>query len=308
MYSKTSSFKHRQLQKLLLAVPIYFIIPDNNWLLEHTQEFQMECETNLEFLLSSLRSSDNLYEQIELLQTLTRLQGLDFNISFDESDNTATVSDLIDEVYYKAGEIGLWAVVRRAAGLLQMADMRLSDIVTSLLARGKQIAVGRAYSEASLIKVPLSHKEIVEKIKDFCREDVRDGVLTQEILIYLRTLINSEPEIFKGLLTIRTSHLILFITSKLARELDITQDEAYENLMQRSPFEVKTRLKECLLEYSGMNQLLRQQESLHVKQKETEIDWIVKSVNVEKIDVPDRRLATISASTRSYQPRTRRLL
>ncbi|MGB3637105.1 MAG: glycoside hydrolase family 15 protein, partial [Rivularia sp. (in: cyanobacteria)] len=166
------------------------------------------------------------------------------------------------------------------------ADMRLSDIVTSLLARGKQIAVGRAYSEASLIKVPLSHKEIVEKIKDFCREDVRDGVLTQEILIYLRTLINSEPEIFKGLLTIRTSHLILFITSKLARELDITQDEAYENLMQRSPFEVKTRLKNCLLEYSGMNQLLRQQESLHVKQKENEIDWVVKSVNIEKIEVP----------------------
>ncbi|MGB3641095.1 MAG: glycoside hydrolase family 15 protein, partial [Rivularia sp. (in: cyanobacteria)] len=160
--------------------------PENNWLLEHTQEFQMECETNLEFLLDSLRSSDNLYEQIELLQTLTRLQGLDFDTGFGDG-NIIKVSDLLDEVYYKAGEIGLWAVVRRAAGLLQMADMRLSDIVTSLLARGKQIAVGRAYNEASLITVPLSHKEIVEKIKDFCRDDVRDGVLTQEILIFLRT-------------------------------------------------------------------------------------------------------------------------
>ncbi|MGD1910394.1 MAG: glycoside hydrolase family 15 protein [Rivularia sp. (in: cyanobacteria)] len=261
--------------------------PESNWILEHTQEFQMECETNLEFLLSSLRSSDNLYEQIELLQTLTRLQGLDFDTSFGESGNTIKVSDLLDEVYQKAGEIGLWAVVRRAAGLLQMADMRLSDVVTSLLARGKQIAVGKAYNEASLITVPLSHKEIVEKIKEFCRDDVRDGVLTQEILIYLRTLINSEPELFQGLLTLRIGYLILFITSKLARKLDITQDEAYEHLMQLSPFEVKTRLRDCLLEYSGMNQLLRQQESLHVKQKENEIDWVLQPISQEKIKVPE---------------------
>ncbi len=261
--------------------------PENNWILEHTQEFQMECETNLEFLLSSLRSSDNLYEQIELLQTLTRLQGLDSDTGFGESGINITVSDLLDEVYYKAGEIGLWAVVRRAAGLLKMAEIRLSDIVTSLLARGKQIAVGRAYNEASLISVPLSHKEIVEKIKNFCRDDVRDGVLTQEILVYLRTLINSEPELFQGLLTLRIGNIILFITSKIARELDITQDEAYEHLMQLSPFEVKTQVKDCLLEYSGMNQLLRQQESLHVKQKENEIDWILQPITIETIEVPD---------------------
>lgn len=73
------------------------------------------------------------------MQTLTRLQGLDFDTGFGESGNMVTVSHLLDEAYYKAGGIGLWAVVRRAAGLLQMADMRLSDIVTSLLARGKQI-------------------------------------------------------------------------------------------------------------------------------------------------------------------------
>jgi len=42
--------------------------------LGHTQEFQMECETNLELLLPQLRNSENLYEQIELLQTLNRLR------------------------------------------------------------------------------------------------------------------------------------------------------------------------------------------------------------------------------------------
>jgi phosphorylase kinase alpha/beta subunit len=53
--------------------------PEKNWPLGHTQEFQVECETNLQLLLSYLRASlreaarcastENLYEQIELLQT-----------------------------------------------------------------------------------------------------------------------------------------------------------------------------------------------------------------------------------------------
>lgn len=174
---------------------------------------------------------------------------------------------MLDEVYTKAAELGIWAVVRRAAGLRQMAYIALSDVVTSIIVRGKQIAVGKAYSEASLMTTPLSHNEIVEKINHFCREDIRDRVLTQEILIYLSTLIKSEPELFKGLLTLRVGYLILLLTSELAQELKLTQDEAYETLMQLSPFEVKTRLSQVLGEYSDISKLLRQQESLHVKQK-----------------------------------------
>ncbi|MDJ0734020.1 MAG: glycoside hydrolase family 15 protein [Nostocaceae cyanobacterium] len=260
--------------------------PEKNWRLEHTQEFQMECETNLGLLLSSLRSSENLYEQIELLQTLTRLQGLEFDTGFGEPGRAVRVADLLDEVYTKAGEASIWAVVRRAAGLQQMVDIGLTDALTSILVRGKQIAVGRAYSQASLITVPMSHNEIADKIDNFCREDIRDRVLTQEILIYLGLLIKSEPELFKGLLTVRVGYLILLLTSELAQELQVTQDEAYETLMQLSPFEVKTRLRQVLVEYAGMSKLLRQQESLHVKQKETDIDWVLQPAVAEEIEVP----------------------
>ncbi|NWF60016.1 MAG: glycosyl hydrolase family 15 [Fischerella sp.] len=259
--------------------------PDKNWPLKHTQEFQVECETNLGLLLGYLRSSENIYEQIELLQTLTRLQGLEFDTGFGGPNNPVTVENLLDEVYTKAAELGIWAVVRRAAGLQQMAYIALSDVVTSIVVRGKQIAVGKAYSEASLITVPLSHSEIVEKINHFCREDIRDRVLTQEILIYLSTLIKSESELFKGLLTLRVGYLILLITSELAQELKVTQDEAYETLMQLSPFEVKTRLRQVLSEYVDMSKLLRQQESLHVKQKESDIDWVVQPAAIEDIEV-----------------------
>ena len=260
--------------------------PEKNWQLEHTQEFQMECETNLGLLLSYLRSSENLYEQIELLQTLTRLQGLEFDTGFGGPGCPAKVADLLDELYTKAGEMGIWAVVRRAAGLREMVDIGLSDVVTMILVRGKQIAVGKAYSEASLITVPMSHNEIVEKINNFCREDRRDRVLTQEILIYLSSLIRSEPELFQGLLTLRVGYFILLITSKLARELNVIQDEAYEHLMQLSPFEVKMRLHQVLVEYAGMSNLLRQQESLQIKQKESDIEWVVVPALVEEIEVP----------------------
>jgi phosphorylase kinase alpha/beta subunit len=259
---------------------------DKNWLLGHTQEFQMECETNLELLLSSLRSSENIYEQIELLQTLTRLQGLEFDTGFGGPGNPVTVSYLLDEIYTRAGNLGIWGLVRRAAGLQNMAYIALSDVVTSILVRGKQIAVGRAYSEASLITVPLSHKEIVEKINHFCREDISDRVLTQEILIYVSLLIKSEPELFQGLLTLRVGYYILLLTSEIAGEMHITQDEAYEKLMELSPFEVKMRLQKVLTEYAGMSNLLRKQESLHVKQKETEIEWVVQPVIETEIDVP----------------------
>jgi phosphorylase kinase alpha/beta subunit len=260
--------------------------PEKNWHLEHTQEFQMECQTNLGLLLSSLRSSENLYEQIELLQTLTRLEGLEFDTGFGGPGHPATVADLLDEVYTRAGEMGIWGIVRRAAGLQKMTYIALSDVVTSILVRGKQITVGKAYSEASLITVPLSHNEIVEKINHFCREDISDRVLTQEILIYLGLLIKSEPELFKGLLTLRVGYYILLLTSEIAGEMHVTQDEAYEKLMELSPFEVKTRLQKVLTEYAGMSNLLRKQESLHVKQKETDIEWVVQPAIEAEIDVP----------------------
>ncbi|WP_017653922.1 glycoside hydrolase family 15 protein [Fortiea contorta] len=260
--------------------------PQRSWRLGHTQEFQMECETNLGLLLSCLRSSENIYEQIELLQTLTRLQGLEFNTGFGGPQVRVTVADLLDEVYTKAGDTGIWGVVRRAAGLRQMVDISLSDTVTSILVRGKQIAVGKAYSEASLIAVPMSHHEIADKINHFCREDIRDRVLTQEIIIYLGILIRTEPELFRGLLTLRVGYLILLITSELARELQATQDEAYEHLMELSPFEVKVRLRQVLTGYTGMSNLLRQQESLHVKQKESDIAWVVLPTVSEEIEAP----------------------
>jgi phosphorylase kinase alpha/beta subunit len=256
--------------------------PEKTWSLGHTQEFKLELETNTQLLLTSLRGSENLYEQIELLHTLIRLKGLSFDTGFGGAEETVQVVDLLNEVYTKAGESSQskiqWAVIRHAAGLLDKVDISLSDAVTDILVRQKQIAVGKAYSEDSIISRPGSYTEVMDKIRQFCGEDVRDRVLTQEVLIYLGLLIKAEPQLFKGLLTLRVSYFILLLTSELARELQVTQNEAYEYLMQLSPFEIKNRLRQVLAEYEEMNQILKQQESLRVKQPEKDIEWVVAPV------------------------------
>ncbi|MBW4648976.1 MAG: glycoside hydrolase family 15 protein [Kastovskya adunca ATA6-11-RM4] len=257
--------------------------------LSHSQEFLLECETNLQFLLDSLRDSQNLYEQIELLRTLRRLQGWHFDTGFGGPGKPVTVTDLLNEVYVKAASEGpspYWTVVRLAAGLLNKVDIGLSDAVTDILIRGKQITVGKAYSEASLIKKPMPHLEIQAKIDEFCGEDIRDRVLTQEILIYLGLLIKAQPKLFQGLLTLRVGYMILLITSELATELGITQDEAYEQLMSSSPVEVKRRLRSCLAGYDDIHQKLRQQEALHLKQPKQAIDWATVTDSSEREDLP----------------------
>ncbi|NEQ21087.1 MAG: glycosyl hydrolase family 15 [Microcoleus sp. SIO2G3] len=260
---------------------------EKNLPLNYTQEFQIESEIQAVTLLSQLRESVNLYEQIQLLQRLTRLFGLEFDTGFGGWGHPVTVADLLDEVYTKAGQMGVWAVIRQTAGLRQMVDLCLSDMVTNLLVRGKQVSVGKSYSEASLITSPMPNDQIMEKIHRFCREDIRDRVLSQEILIYLGMLIRSEPNLFKGLLTLRVGYLILLITSELAWELGITQDEAYQKLMEFTPFELTRRLRSCLAGYAGMSQLLRQQESLQLKQNEGEIDWVIQPATQDEKEVPE---------------------
>ncbi|MEG3879753.1 glycoside hydrolase family 15 protein, partial [Microcoleus sp. herbarium7] len=78
--------------------------PEKTWPLGHTQEFKLECETNTKLLLNSLRGSENLYEQIELLHTLVRLKGINFDTGFGGWGETVKVADLLNEVYTKAGE------------------------------------------------------------------------------------------------------------------------------------------------------------------------------------------------------------
>ncbi len=258
---------------------------DNNQPLGPWASLEFVIADDIDRLTSRLWASQNIYEQVEILQGIVRLESLS-HVLIRPDGTVFTVSELLTELYDRAGELRIWAVVRRAASLLEKIDVSLSDVVTDILVRRKQIAVGKAYSEASLITQPLANIELLERLKEFCREDIRDRVLTQEVLIYLGLLCKSEPELMLGFMTLRVGHLILLLTSELAREKDLTQDDAYETLMQLSPFEIKRRLRQVLRGYDTMNQVLQRQESLHLRAAKTmaPIDWVVLSSPSDELE------------------------
>nr|MBX2865466.1 glycosyl hydrolase family 15 [Leptolyngbyaceae cyanobacterium MAG.088] len=264
------------LSSYTMPISAYLPLSDNNTKpLNQIQELDLERETDSWQLLQALKTSDNLYEQIELTSNLCRLENLDFDTGWgEETGERVTLANVLNEIYTKAGRLELWGIVRRAAGLLNKMAIGLADAATELLVRQKQIAVGKAYSEASLIIDPLSPKELLTKINEFCGEDIRDRTLTQEILIYLSVLITSEPELFEGLLTLRVSYLILLINSEICREQHCTQDEAYETLMAMSPFDTKMRLRQVLAGYEGLDNNLFRQESIQARKPQS-VNWVV---------------------------------
>ena len=233
------------------------------------QEREIERCIDDDWLQERLRRSENLYEQVELLQSLSRRHGLQFAVNLHPTDDPITIEALLEEIYATAAQGNadggpLWSVIRRAAGLLDRVDVGLTDAVTDILVRQKQIAVGKAFTDESVITRPMPPEEIMARIRILGSEDVRARVLSQEILVYLGLLIKAEPRLFHGLLTLRAAYLILMITANLADELGCRQDEAYERLMHLSPYEVQARLRGILQDYTRTGALLHQQETLSV--------------------------------------------
>ncbi len=303
-----------------LQVPKQYYLaynPERNQPLTTTQEFLLEAETSIPLILKQLRASDNLYQQVELLHTLSKLKGLDFNTGFGGASTKVTVATLLDEVYFKASSFSnrpQWAIVRYAAGMLEKVDISLSDAVTDILISGKQITVGMAFSEDALIDTPMSHTEIADKIALFCREDIRDRVLTQEVIIYLGLSIKSQPQLVTGLLTLRVGYLIVLLTSELAMELQVAQDEAYEKLMELSPFEIQNRLHQVLTDYQYLGKTVFQQESLHLNQSPERIEWAIPTTS-DRIDLPSidwlyqrRKEGAFDRFDRDFYPSIWRLL
>lgn len=285
-------FNVRMTQKTITSVPqpsnILSFDPAQTRPLDNQLELELESSQDTGWLINKLRHTQNLYEQVELVEDVMRLESLEFETGLGQG-RSATVRDLLTELYGKAAR-GIpvavaegsppqrqvyWALVRRTAGLLGRANSGLSDAVTDLLVRQKVIAVGRAYSEDAIIDRPMTKEEVAEQIDRFCGEDIRDRVLSQEILIGLGVLIRTEPNLFKGFLTLRTSYFILLLVSELGRDLLVTPDEAYEQLMEQNPFEIAIRLRQVLAGYQGATQALKTQESLHIKATEQPIEWVL---------------------------------
>lgn len=214
-------------------------------------------ETDTVRLSALLLRSRNPYEQIELLTQLWARCGPDA-----ETPLNAKVHELAREMFERARWYRRWGIVRRAAGLLRITDAGLEDAIAQVVLRQKRVSVGRAFNEQSVIARPLGNEEIVARMDASGVDDPRYRAMVQEILIYLGMLIKSDRSLFGGTLTLRAWHLLRLVTAWLAREHDITPDEAFDHLLELGPHAVMERLREVIAHEIDMTTRLVQVQSL----------------------------------------------
>ncbi|KAF9173211.1 hypothetical protein BGX21_004454 [Mortierella sp. AD011] len=216
--------------------------------------------SNLEAAMNMLSISVNLYDQIDLLQYLLSCHGADFYVG----NLDATVQTLLEEVYFKSLQLKLWSIVRQAAGLLNKVVNSLTINITDLVIRQKQITIGYGPTE-HIITTPLGPDILSRMIYDGNFDDVREGPVVQEVLIYLGSFIRADPEMFEGIMRLRTHFLIIALREEISRLNSCDETDAVEHLMQLSPFELKSLLGTVLsgptLSANAINTLLRNQSS-----------------------------------------------
>lgn len=213
-------------------------------------------EADNEVLKQQLAASRNPYAQMELLELLWERLGPDA-----DSGCGGTIRVVVEAVFQRARRGRFWALIRRAAGLLEMVDDGLEDAVAAIVTRQHQLSVSRAYESESIIVRPLSGAEILARINADGETGPRERALLQEIVLFLGMLCKSDPGRFQGTLTLRVWRLLLLLTGQLARELELAEGEAFQRLLELSPHEVLVRLDRATA--GDTEQALARLESLH---------------------------------------------
>jgi hypothetical protein len=175
-----------------------------------------------------------------------------------------TVQILLEEVYFKSLQLKLWSIVRQAAGLLHKVVNSLTINITDLVIRQRQITIGSGPTE-HFITTPLGPNVLSSMIYDGNFDDVREGPVVQEVLIYLGSFVRANPAMFEGIMRLRTHFLIIALREEISRLNSCDETDAVEHLMQLSPFELKSLLGTVLsgptLSANATNTLLRNQSS-----------------------------------------------
>lgn len=209
-------------------------------------------------LLAQLAQSRNPYEQAELLAALWRRAGPERDTGLGGS-----VRALTEALYARACRARRWGVMRRAAGLLAIHDEALEDAVAAITLRGKRVALGRAYSAGSVVAQPLSHADLLARLQAHGGDDHRGRVLIEELVLLLGLLLQADPPLFHGTLTLRPWQSLLLLTGWLAREHGVSQAEALDHVLDLSPHAIAGRLREVIGREQDMRADLRRVQTLH---------------------------------------------
>ncbi|MBU1217125.1 glycoside hydrolase family 15 protein [bacterium] len=212
------------------------------------------------FLTDLLFSSENRCQKAHALSLLYKRHGGDYKIFWQEEE--FTLAFIAKQHYEMASQCHDWAVARRLADMSGKFDDRLEDVLLDIIISQKRLAVGRAYSEKATFSKPHDSHLIVNTIKEFCGNNVAEGVLTQEIILHLGHLIRIEPELFSNIITLRTWYFVQLLVGQISRERELSIGDAYEILLGFAPHDIYNRLRTILQSFTKEVKELRQLEHL----------------------------------------------
>ncbi len=209
------------------------------------------AEVATDVLCRRMVESDNLYEQVQVLEILAGRYSLQETVELpareDGGDSQSlTLHALIEDVYWRAGELHLWAVVRRAAHLLQRFDDRLEEAVTEIVIRQKQLLLGRAYADLGKVDNPMPYAQIIETIQDCSGSNPAEDILVHEVVVHLAQLVRFNPGWFDNLMTIRVWDLIQLIIARIGTAMELSASDAYERLLGLAPHSIYEHLRRLL--------------------------------------------------------------
>jgi len=241
--------------------------------LSYNEFSALNLEDASEVLFAALATHTNPYAQIEYLVALCARHGGDAitPLTHPVTHQTLLLRDLTQDVFDRAGRMQLWSVLRRAADLLGKVDTQLEIAVMDILVRQKQLAVGRAYSRRAIIHEPMGNLETLAMIRNFCGQDERERILTQELIVYLGHIAKNEYDLIRDILTLRIGHLLQLLIAGLATDKDLSLDAAFDALIAKPPHSLFSRLCNLLKHFSDEERSLGRIESLHISSAPSQV-------------------------------------
>ncbi|XP_064225017.1 phosphorylase b kinase regulatory subunit alpha, skeletal muscle isoform isoform X4 [Aotus nancymaae] len=203
-------------------------------------------EVDFKALVLQLKETSSLQEQADILYILYTMKGPDWNIELF-NEGSATVRELLTELYGKVGEIRHWGLIRYISGILRKKVEALDEACTNLLSHQKHLTVGLPPEpREKTISAPLPYEVLTQLIDEASEGDMSISILTQEIMVYLAMYMRTQPGLFAEMFRLRIGLIIQVMATELAHSLRCSAEEAMEGLMNLSPSAMKNLLHHIL--------------------------------------------------------------
>nr|XP_055193673.1 phosphorylase b kinase regulatory subunit alpha, skeletal muscle isoform isoform X3 [Nyctereutes procyonoides] len=203
-------------------------------------------ELDLKALVLQLKETSSLQEQADILYMLYTMKGPDWDTELYDEES-ATVQELLTELYGKVGEIRHWGLIRYISGILRKKVEALDEACTALLSHQKHLTVGLPPEpREKTISAPLPYEVLTRLIDEASEGDMSISILTQEIMVYLAMYMRTQPGLFAEMFRLRIGLIIQVMATELAHSLRCSAEEATDSLMNLSPSAMKNLLHHIL--------------------------------------------------------------